>query len=73
MAESTLLVAELLIQARLSQQSHSAEFVRYHSARGKVEPRQYTTAVPVHAVPPNPSIEGTASGLRPPAAPHVTR
>jgi hypothetical protein len=23
--------------------------------------------------PPNPSIEGTASGLRPPAAPHVTR
>jgi hypothetical protein len=22
---------------------------------------------------PNPSIEGTASGLRPPAAPHVTR
>jgi hypothetical protein len=24
-------------------------------------------------VPPNPSIEGTASGLRPPAAPHVKR
>jgi hypothetical protein len=28
---------------------------------------------PVFQQPPNPSIEGTASGLRPPAAPHVKR
>jgi hypothetical protein len=28
---------------------------------------------PVFHQPPNPSIEGTASGLRPPAAPHVKR
>jgi hypothetical protein len=28
---------------------------------------------PSQGVPPNPSIEGTASGLRPPAAPHVKR
>jgi hypothetical protein len=28
---------------------------------------------PVNTPPPNPSIEGTASGLRPPAAPHVKR
>ena len=32
-----------------------------------------TPMLSVHAVRPNPSIEGTCSGLRPPHAPHVKR
>jgi hypothetical protein len=73
MIESTSLVAELCSQAKLSQQSQSAESMLGQNACGKVEPRQYTRIKPVHAVPPNPSIEGTLSGLRPPIAPHVKR
>jgi hypothetical protein len=32
-----------------------------------------STMAAAHTATPNPSIEGTASGLRPPAAPHVKR
>jgi hypothetical protein len=73
MTESISPVAELRGQAKLSRQSQSAESMLSQTACGKVESRQYTKVEPVHTVPPNPSIEGTASGLRPPAAPHVKR
>jgi hypothetical protein len=73
MIQSTSLIDEPRSQAKVSQQSQSEESMLGQSACGKVEPRQYTKLMPVHTVPPNPSIEGTASGLRPPAAPHVKR
>jgi hypothetical protein len=59
--------------------------VRRPGDKAKTEPRHMNRPRPapqvvlskqerlVNTPPPNPSIEGTASGLRPPAAPHVER
>jgi hypothetical protein len=73
MIEGKSLVAELRSHAKLSQQRESAQSMHGQGACGRLESKQYSKLKPVHTVPPNPSIEGTSYGLRPPAAPHVTR
>jgi hypothetical protein len=64
------------IEGRLNDPSFenypSMSLAQWHQRKALTSPAQTSQGV-ASAMTPNPSIEGTASGLRPPAAPHVKR